>query len=150
MISYPAQAAGFRLPRSSEARPASTDSAVDTPNTTIRPLWNGLASRPGKNSRPVSVAWLAAGSLASTPVGSSRCWIGFTPSTEANSDDTGGSVATWCATEDGTPTLIRPPLNVVGRLLDRPTIISVNTTPMDTAVPEFWKVARIPEAAPRS
>jgi hypothetical protein len=26
----------------------------------------------------------------------------------------------------------------------------VNTTPIDTAVPEFWNVARMPEAAPRS
>jgi hypothetical protein len=33
---------------------------------------------------------------------------------------------------------------------DSPAIISVNTTPMDTAVPEFWNVARIPDAAPRS
>jgi hypothetical protein len=29
-------------------------------------------------------------------------------------------------------------------------IISVKTTPIDTAVPEFWKVERMPEAAPRS
>ena len=37
-----------------------------------------------------------------------------------------------------------------GSELDRPAIISVNTTPMDTAVPEFWNVERMPEAAPRS
>jgi hypothetical protein len=138
------------LPRSSEASPARTDSPAETPNTTIRPLWNGPDSRLGKNSLPVSAARLAAGSLASTPVGASRCWIGFTPRTDANSEATGGRVATWCATAEGTPSLIRPPLIVDGSELDRPTIISVNTTPMDTAVPEFWNVARIPEAAPRA
>src|SRR6516225_6762558 len=139
-----------RPPRSSEARPASTDSAAETPNTTIRPVWNGPDSRLGKNSRPVSSARLAAGSLASTPVGASRCPTGFTPSTDANSEDTGGRVAIWWATPDGTPTLVRPPLSVDGSVLDRPAIISVKTTPMDTAVPELWKVARIPDAAPRS
>src|SRR5580692_6534584 len=140
----------WRLPRSSEARPASTDRVAETPNTTTRPLWNGPASRLGKNWRPVSAAWLAAGSFASTPVGSSRCWIGLTPRTEANSDDTGGRAAMLWATPDGTPTLVRPPLSDVGSLLDRPAISSVKTMPMETAVPEFWNVARIPEAAPRS
>jgi hypothetical protein len=74
----------------------------------------------------------------------------LTPRTEANSDDTGGSVATWCATPCGTPSLVSPLVSVVGRLLDRPAIISVNTTPMETAVPEFWNVERMPEAEPRS
>jgi hypothetical protein len=45
-----------RLPRSSDASPASTDSPADTLNTTIRPLWNGPDSKPGKNSCPVSAA----------------------------------------------------------------------------------------------
>jgi hypothetical protein len=82
------------LPRSRDARPASSDRAADTLNTTIRPLWNGPDSRDGKNVRPVSAAWPAAGSRASTPVGASRCAIGFTPRTEANSEETGGSEAT--------------------------------------------------------
>jgi hypothetical protein len=140
----------LRPPRSREARPASTDRAAETPNTTIRPLWNGPDSRLGKNSRPVTARWLAAGNFASTPVGASRCWIGFTPRTDANSDATGGSVATWWATPDGTPSRVSPLVKVDGRLLDRPAIISVKTTPMDTAVPEFWNVERIPEATPRS
>ena len=38
---------------------------------------------------------------------------------------------------------------VAGRLPDRPTIISEKNTPMDNAVPEFWNVARIPDATPR-
>ena len=54
------------------------------------------------------------------------------------------------ATPEGTPTLVRPPLSEVGSLLDRPAISSVKTMPMETAVPEFWNVARMPEAAPRS
>ena len=62
----------------------------------------------------------------------------------------GAGSATWCATPDGTPTLVRPLLSEDGRLLDRPAISSVKTTPMEIAVPEFWNVARIPEATPRS
>ena len=36
-----------------------------------------------------------------------------------------------------------------GRLLASPAIISEKNTPIDSAVPEFWNVERIPEAAPR-
>src|SRR5262249_42956119 len=128
----------------------STDSAADTVNTTISPPWNGPCSRLGKNDCPVSAAWLAAGSADSAPVGASRCWIGFTPSTEANSEETGGKVATWCATAAGTPCWVSPRDKADGSAPDSPAIISVNTTPIDTAVPEFWNVARMPEAAPRS
>lgn len=116
----------------------------------IRPLWNGPDSSNGKKLLPVSAARLAAGSFASTPLGASRCWTGLTPRTEANSDETGGSEPTWRATPPGTPSFTRPPVSVLGSEFDRPTIISVNTTPMETAVPEFWNVERIPEAAPRS
>jgi hypothetical protein len=38
---------------------------------------------------------------------------------------------------------------VCGRLPASPLIMSEKNTPMDTAVPEFWKVARMPEATPR-
>ncbi len=31
----------------------------------------------------------------------------------------------------------------------RPTIISVKKRPIDSTMPEFWKVARMPDAAPR-
>src|ERR1700751_4502237 len=107
----------------------------------MRPLWNGPDRSDGKNVWPVSAAWLAAGSFARTPLGARRCAMGFTPRTEANSDENGGSVGTSGG---------GPPGSVRGRVLDRPAIISVNTTPMETAVPEFWKVERIPDAAPRS
>lgn len=140
----------WRLPRSRDARPASTDRPAATLNTTIRPLWNGSSSRDGKNVRPVSAAWLAAGSFASTPDGASRCWIGLTPRTEANSDDTGGRVATWWAVPAGTPSLVRPFDRDVGSDDDSPMIIRVNTTPMEMAVPEFWNVERMPDAEPRS
>src|ERR1700719_3115508 len=133
-----------------EARAARTDRPADTLNTTIRPLWNGPDKREGKKLRPVSVAWLAAGSFASTPVGASRCCMGVTPSTDANSEETGGSVATWWATPPGTPSLTRPPDRVPGSVLDRPAIISVNTTPIETAVPEFWNVEGMRAAAPRA
>src|SRR6266487_3238046 len=49
----------------------------------------------------------------------------------------------------GTPCCRSPALSVAGRLLASPAIISEKNTPMDSAVPEFWKVARMPEAAPR-
>ncbi len=38
---------------------------------------------------------------------------------------------------------------VPGRLVARPAIISEKNRPIDSAVPEFWKVERIPDAAPR-
>jgi hypothetical protein len=38
---------------------------------------------------------------------------------------------------------------VRGRALARPAIIREKNTPIDSEVPEFWKVDRIPEATPR-
>ena len=49
----------------------------------------------------------------------------------------------------GTPCWRRPLVSVFGRLLASPAIISEKNTPMDRAVPEFWNVERMPEAAPR-
>ena len=40
-------------------------------------------------------------------------------------------------------------MRVRGRALARPAIIREKNTPIDSEVPEFWKVARIPEATPR-
>jgi hypothetical protein len=37
----------------------------------------------------------------------------------------------------------------LGRLLASPAIMSEKKAPMDSAVPEFWKVARMPDATPR-
>jgi hypothetical protein len=74
---------------------------------------------------------------------------GFTPRTAANSHDTGGSEPIWWATPDGTPWCCSPLAIVFGRLLASPAIMTEKNTPMDTAVPEFWNVERMPEAAPR-
>jgi hypothetical protein len=75
---------------------------------------------------------------------------GIGPSTAANRDETGGREPTWWATAAGTPWLVRPLVSVLGRLAASPAIISEKNTPIDRAVPEFWKVERMPEAAPRS
>src|SRR5271156_785230 len=42
-----------------------------------------------------------------------------------------------------------PLLSVWGRLEASPATISEKKMPMDRAMPEFWKVARMPEAEPR-
>ena len=62
---------------------------------------------------------------------------------------TGGSEPTCSATPWGTPWATRPLVSVCGSRAARPAIISDMNTPMDSAVPLFWKVARIPEATPR-
>jgi len=54
-----------------------------------------------------------------------------------------------CAIAWGTPWCCRPAVSVFGRLLASPAIMSEKNTPIDSAVPEFWKVERMPEAAPR-
>ena len=48
-----------------------------------------------------------------------------------------------------TPCCCRPLVRVLGRVLTRPAIKSEKNTAIEIAVPEFWKVARIPEATPR-
>jgi hypothetical protein len=118
-------------------------------NTTTRPWWNGPEISAGKNRLPVMVRWAEAESVGSTRLAASRCCSGFTPRTAANSDETGGRVPTWCAIPCGTPSRCRPPVSVLGRVLARPAIISEKNAPMDSAVPEFWNVDRIPDAAPR-
>jgi hypothetical protein len=67
-------------------------------NTMTKPWWNGPEMRCGKNCLPVRVCWFAGDSLSNVPLGASRCWIGFTPSSDENSDDVGGRPATWWAT----------------------------------------------------
>src|SRR4029079_3971782 len=74
---------------------------------------------------------------------------GFSPSTAANSEDTGGSVPAWWATCAGTPCASSPRVSVSGSVRDRPAIISEKKTPIESAVPVFWNVERMPEAAPR-
>jgi len=38
----------------------------------------------------------------------------------------------------------------LGRVAARPTIIRLKKTPIDSTMPEFWNVARMPDAWPRS
>lgn len=73
---------------------ARTDRPVATLNTTMSPSWKGAAMSFGKKSVPVKICWWAGESDDRAPVGPSRCDTGFSPSTAANSDDTGGSAAT--------------------------------------------------------
>src|ERR1700722_8460692 len=49
----------------------------------------------------------------------------------------------------GTPWACNPALSVRGSVEWRPAINSEKNTPIDTDVPEFWKVARMPDATPR-
>ena len=137
------------MPRSAEAAAATRAIPAAVPNTIVKPWWKGPEIRSGKNLFPVSTETLCAGRLPSTPYGASRCPTGFCPRNAANSVATGGSVATSPATCAGTPCAWSPAFSVCGRLEASPTIISEKNTPIDSDVPEFWKVARIPEAAPR-
>src|ERR1700684_2317815 len=67
----------------------------------------------------------------------------------ANRDDTGGRPPIWAATRWLTPCWARPLVRVRGRALAKPAIMREKNTPIDSEVPEFWKVDRIPEATPR-
>ena len=62
---------------------------------------------------------------------------------------TGGRCATLDATSSGTPWPVRPAVSVLGSVLVRPATISEKKMPIDSAMPEFWNVERIPEAEPR-
>ena len=53
------------------------------------------------------------------------------------------------ATGAGTPWATRFVRIDVGSDEDRPTIISEKNKPIDSTIPEFWKVALMPDAAPR-
>src|SRR5215472_91035 len=128
--------------------PAS-DIAMATPNTMTRPWWKGPEIRCGKYSLLVSSAESDLGRRASAPDGLSRLPIGLYPRNDAKSVLTGGRLATWAASEAGTPCARRPALSVRGRVAASPAIISEKKTPMDSDMPEFMNVERMPEAAPR-
>src|SRR5215472_19368238 len=63
--------------------------------------------------------------------------------------ETGGRWAIEFAAAAGTPCAVSPGASVRGSVLARPTIISEKKMPMDSDMPEFWKVDRMPEAEPR-
>src|ERR1700760_169087 len=67
----------------------------------------------------------------------------------ANTVETGGRWAIDVAVASGTPCAVRPAVSVLGSVLARPAIISEKKMPMDSDMPEFWKVDRMPDAAPR-
>src|SRR6202042_3853102 len=68
----------------------------------------------------------------------------------ANTVDTGGRCAIWLAIPAGTPWAVSPGPRDFGSVLARPAIISEKKMPIDSDMPEFWNVDRMPEAAPRS
>src|SRR5215472_3961955 len=123
--------------------------AMATPNTMTRPWWNGPEMRCGKYSLLVSVAASARGSRRSAPEGRSRLPIGLYPRNEAKSVLTGGRLATWAATGAATPCERSPAVSVRGSVAARPAIISEKKMPIDSDMPEFWNVDRMPDAAPR-
>src|SRR5215472_7463561 len=63
--------------------------------------------------------------------------------------ETGGRWAIEFAAAAGTPCAVSPGASVRGSVLARPAIISEKKMPMDSDMPEFWKVDRMPDAAPR-
>src|SRR5215469_10763914 len=67
----------------------------------------------------------------------------------ANTVDTGGRWAIEEACASGTPWAVSPEVSVRGRVLARPAIISEKKMPIDSDMPEFWNVDRMPDAAPR-
>src|SRR5258708_30219743 len=115
----------------------------------IRPWWNGPEIRCGKNCFLVRTAVLRRGSLARAADGPSRLRMGLYPSSAENSVLTGGRWATCEATFSGTPCARSPLVRVRGSVAARPAIISEKKMPIDSDMPEFWNVARMPEAAPR-
>jgi len=63
---------------------------------------------------------------------------------------TGGSLAACAAIACGTPCARSPLARVRGSVAASPAIMSEKKMPIDSDMPEFWKVERMPEAAPRS
>src|SRR5215216_7356963 len=102
----------------------------------------------GKKLVPVRLAaW--AGPRRASAAGPSRVRIGLKPRKAANRLPTGGRWAIRSAVAGGTPLAVRPLYRVVGSRAASPAIISEKNSPMESTHPAFWKVARMPEAAPR-
>ena len=97
----------------------------------------------------MTTARSACGKLARTLPGS-RCARGLYPRKAAKRVDTGGRLPTLSATGRAIPSAMSPWLRLDASVPDRPMITSVKKIPMDNTWAEFWKVAFIPEPAPRS
>src|SRR2546421_10626740 len=63
--------------------------------------------------------------------------------------ETGGRWAIEFVAAAGPPCAVRPGASVLGCEPARPAIISEKKMPMDSDMPEFWNVDRMPDAAPR-
>src|ERR1700722_15695668 len=68
----------------------------------------------------------------------------------ANTVETGGRWAIDVAVASGTPWAVSPVVSAFGSVLARPAISSEKKMPMDSDMPEFWKVDRMPHAGPRA
>src|ERR1700730_16008108 len=67
----------------------------------------------------------------------------------ANTVETGGRGAIVLGCAGATPCGVRPVVSFFCSVLARPAIISEKKMPMDSDMPEFWKVERMPDAEPR-
>ena len=76
--------------------------------------------------------------------------IGLSPRKAANSRPTGEACEAVVAALDVTPADVSPLCIALGSVLASPTAISVKNAPIESTMPAFMPVARIPDAAPRS
>lgn len=137
------------MPRSSDAVAASRAIPAAVAKTMVRPWWNGAEIRFGKNSLPVISCAACGDRELRTPVGPSSVCSGFAPRKAVKTVETAGSCAAWCAAVGSTPWLISPVERAPGSRPASPVMSSEKKTPMDSDIPAFWKVERMPEAAPR-
>jgi hypothetical protein len=75
--------------------------------------------------------------------------IGLLPRNAANISPTGGTSLTAEIACCGRPCAARPVRSASGSDEDSPATNSEKNTPIESTMPEFWKVARMPEATPR-
>ena len=94
--------------------------------------------------------WVAGETGAQTPAGPFTRILGDLAGQVASPMLTGGRLAMCAASEAGTPWARSPLARVRGRVDASPAIISEKKMPIDSDMPEFWNVARMPDAAPRS
>src|SRR3989449_1825011 len=109
---------------------------------------NGVEIKFGKNVLPSSIA-RCAGEMACSTGGGMSSPIGLYPRNAPKSAAVGGRCAMAIAALSGTPFVISPVARVEGSADAKPAVTILKKKPMLTRVALFWKVARIPEEAPR-
>ena len=137
------------MPRDHEAIADKTNKMIEKIRVRCKPFINGPDMSDGKNVLPVKYETFAAGNAAKALAGT-KCEIGLYPKNAANKLETGGVmeicvarlVEIFCAT--------KPVFNVCGRVDESPKIIRLKNMPIESTMPEFVKVARMPDAWPRS